>query len=446
MKKTIALLLVLALMASFTAMAFADDEVVLDYPEAGVKFSLPAEFKETKGSYDVLMSGELGYDQYALVLAYIGIDEAEGDKISEAMQNPDLTEEEAQALSSQLFSAMKPLCQVYVYADEAAADADLETTRQASPNASMKKLGEADGYYFYAMYTGEEDDAGAMKPEFAEEYKKLFAAVDKALESAEFSAPVKPEDPFKGIELKFETTDLDGNTVKSEELFAQNKITMLNIWATWCGPCKGELPDLGKLEATLKEMGCGLVGLLDDGTEPEAITEAKTLLQDAGANYLNLTPPAGFDDNLPLEGIPTSLFVDSNGVVLGSVVGAYVDAYVPTVQALLAESAAPEKSAAPKVEAGLSKSAPAQSADGYRVLVSDPDGNPVEGVTVQFCSADSCFLGKTDATGAASFDMPGGEVYTVHILKVPQGYEKNSQEFETQDVPSDLSITINKAA
>ena len=87
MKKTIALLLVLALMASFTAMAFADDEVVLDYPEAGVRFSLPAEFKETKGSYDVLMSGELGYDQYALVLAYIGIDEAEGDKISEAMQD-----------------------------------------------------------------------------------------------------------------------------------------------------------------------------------------------------------------------------------------------------------------------------------------------------------------------------------------------------------------------
>ena len=446
MKKTIALLLVLALMASFTAMAFADDEVVLDYPEAGVRFSLPAEFKETKGSYDVLMSGELGYDQYALILAYIGMDEAEGDKLSEAMQNPDLTEEEAQALTSQLFSAMMPLCQVYVYADEAAADADLEMNRQATPNASMKKLGEADGYYFYVMYTGEEDDPSAMKPEFAEEYKKLFAAVDKALESAEFSAPVKPEDPFKGIELKFETTDLDGNTVKSEELFAQNKLTMLNIWATWCGPCKGELPELGKLEATLKEMGCGLVGLLDDGTEPEAIAEAKTLLQDAGAKYLNLTPPAGFDDKVPLEGIPTSLFVDADGVVLGSVVGAYVDAYVPTVQALLAESAAPEKSAAPKVEASLVKSAPARSADGYRVFVVDPDGNPVEGVMVQFCPEDTCYMHPTDADGVAVFNEVNSGVNSVHIRKVPEGYVKNTEEYLTENVPSDLTITIQKAA
>ena len=42
--------------------------------------------------------------------------------------------------------------------------------------------------------------------------------------------------------------------------------------------------------------------------------------------------------------------------------------------------------------------------------------------------------------------MPGGEVYTVHILKGPEGFDKNKQEYETRDVPSDLTVTINKAA
>ena len=65
---------------------------------------------------------------------------------------------------------------------------------------------------------------------------------------------------------------------------------------------------------------------------------------------------------------------------------------------------------------------------------------------MQFCSKESCILGKTDYEGVAVFEMPGGEVYTVHILKVPEGFEKNKQEYETQDVPSDLTVTINKAA
>lgn len=65
---------------------------------------------------------------------------------------------------------------------------------------------------------------------------------------------------------------------------------------------------------------------------------------------------------------------------------------------------------------------------------------------IQFCDESTCNMGKTDDNGTVSFEMPEGVVYEVHVLKVPEGYEKNADEFRTLDVYSDLTIVINKAA
>ena len=80
------------------------------------------------------------------------------------------------------------------------------------------------------------------------------------------------------------------------------------------------------------------------------------------------------------------------------------------------------------------------------MIVSDTDGNLVKGVTVQFCSDSTCMMGKTDANGVASFEMEEGAVYTVHILKVPEGYAKNTAEYQTDDTYCDIYIPLDKAA
>ena len=51
----------------------------------------------------------------------------------------------------------------------------------------------------------------------------------------------------------FETTDIDGNQVSSADIFSQHKITMVNIWGTFCGPCIDEMPDLEVLSGRLAE-------------------------------------------------------------------------------------------------------------------------------------------------------------------------------------------------
>ena len=133
--------------------------------------------------------------------------------------------------------------------------------------------------------------------------------------------------------ISFTTKDLDGNEIRSEDLFRGHELTMLNVWATWCGPCKGELPELGKLAREFEAKNCQIVGICLDGDE-EADT-AKKLLEEAGAEYFNITAPENMLEVLPVTSIPTTYFVDSEGHVVGErIVGAYVNEYSKRLEEL----------------------------------------------------------------------------------------------------------------
>ena len=113
---------------------------------------------------------------------------------------------------------------------------------------------------------------------------------------------------------------------------------MLNIWATWCGPCKAELRDLGELARRLPEQNCALVGMLYDSADKGAIDQCKALLAENNAEYLNLMFPEDYEKQLGKQlSFPTTLMVDSDGCVLASIVGAAPEAYEPVIQKLLAE-------------------------------------------------------------------------------------------------------------
>ena len=124
--------------------------------------------------------------------------------------------------------------------------------------------------------------------------------------------------------LRFTATDLDGNPLSSEEIFSQHKMTMVNIWATWCGPCVGELGELQKIHTKFLEKDCAIVGLMTD----KDIDEARRLMKENGITYLVVLAPDNIDSAFPYEGIPTSFFVDQNGVIRGkTITGAYPNLY-----------------------------------------------------------------------------------------------------------------------
>ena len=129
----------------------------------------------------------------------------------------------------------------------------------------------------------------------------------------------------------FEGKDLDGNTVKSSELFAKNAVTVVNFWFTTCNPCVGELAELDALNKELAEKGGALIGVNTftlDGDET-AISEAKDVLAKKGATYQNVyfasNGEAGkFTTNI--FAYPTTYVVDRNGNIVGDpIVGAVTE-------------------------------------------------------------------------------------------------------------------------
>ena len=129
----------------------------------------------------------------------------------------------------------------------------------------------------------------------------------------------------------FEGKDLDGNTVKSEELFSGNAVTVVNFWFTTCNPCVGELAELDALNKELAEKGGSLIGVNTftlDG-DKAAIADAKDVLMKKGATYQNVyfdsDGEAGkFTTNI--FAYPTTYVVDRSGNIVGEpIVGAITE-------------------------------------------------------------------------------------------------------------------------
>ena len=145
----------------------------------------------------------------------------------------------------------------------------------------------------------------------------------------------------------FEGKDLDGNAVKSDELFSGNAVTVVNFWFTTCGPCVGELSELDALNKELAEKGGSLIGVNTftlDGDEA-AISEAKDVLAKKGATYQNVyfdsDGEAGkFTTNV--FAYPTTYVVDRSGNIVGEpIVGALTEKkQAETLQKLIEQALA----------------------------------------------------------------------------------------------------------
>lgn len=145
----------------------------------------------------------------------------------------------------------------------------------------------------------------------------------------------------------FEGKDLDGNPVKSDELFSSNTVTVVNFWFTTCNPCVGELAELDALNKELAKKGGALIGVNTftlDGDEA-AISEAKDVLAKKGATYQNVyfdsDGEAGkFTTNI--FAYPTTYVVNRSGNIVGEpIVGAITEKkQAETLQKLIEQALA----------------------------------------------------------------------------------------------------------
>lgn len=130
--------------------------------------------------------------------------------------------------------------------------------------------------------------------------------------------------PSAGVLSSFTATDLEGNTV-DQSILEGHKLTMVNVWGTFCQPCKEEMPDLAALHTEYADKGVQIVGIVSDvltqdGSLDEALVEdARTIASGSGVTYTNLLPTPDLYGILgQIYALPSTFFVDETGNQVGT--------------------------------------------------------------------------------------------------------------------------------
>ncbi|MDE6662524.1 MAG: TlpA family protein disulfide reductase [Lachnospiraceae bacterium] len=169
-----------------------------------------------------------------------------------------------------------------------------------------------------------------------------------SVQSIEETDSLENEDKISSIveddstQIVFEGHDIEGNTVSST-LFSESKLTMVNVWATYCNPCLSEMPGLGELAAAYDSEEFQIVGIISDvqeGASQEMMDLAADLIEQTGADYTHLLLNESLYYALltGVSAVPTTFFIDENGVILDTVIGAMdKSAWEEKINALLEE-------------------------------------------------------------------------------------------------------------
>ena len=311
--------------------------------------------------------GILSHDPFVSVLGvrYFALSNDTVQEINDRYE--DMSEKDQEKVTNIIGNSAAIIAYIIVSDREEAATLDAVGIT-LTDDMKVTEFGEKDGFHFYFLTQSVEDflsnwsknvlgDKSFEKDLQSIEAKlgsssttlkskdKLRADIDnvkdkllKELQKAELTAPVDESDDIVGKIISFETTDLDGNKISSKDLFADNLVTMINVWGMWCGYCVDEMEELAKINDRLSEKGCGIIGVEDERGRmtDELAEEAKALLEEKGVDYPNVIVPEGNEIFETITGWPTTFFVDEDGRILTyPIVGANTLAYEETVDRLL---------------------------------------------------------------------------------------------------------------
>jgi len=326
-------------------------------PFAGIKsFKLPSELSGAKGVIAANGGSESipGSGLVAVDVVYLAMTENE---YKQLLNNLSITSlyaradagalKQYQQLSSVYAAASSPLFSVYGIKGSGSAD-DLKSLIRdiyvkyggldeslamiVTAAMSVYPAGTAGDYSFFLVQSGMKDQeafTAEKNAEFYAEYESLAGDIEKYSSAFSFQRPLGlTEVNLSDGSISFETADLNGAPVKSTDLFASHKVTMINIWSTTCSVCLMEIPVLQEMNEKYNAEGAQIIGLLYDGDDPDAAQEAKDFLAEYGIEYTNIIANDALKNIFPTQSFPMTYYFDSEGKMIGEpVIGADLTKY-----------------------------------------------------------------------------------------------------------------------
>lgn len=147
----------------------------------------------------------------------------------------------------------------------------------------------------------------------------LLLACEQAAPHSGATAISNEEAPKIGyLAPNFRLTSLHGDEISVAGL--AGKVLFINFWATWCGPCKAEMPSMENLYHDFKNKGLEILAVSSDMEGPSVV---QPFVQKLGLSYpILLDPDFRVDDKYLIQSVPTTVLVDQNGVITHRMVGA----------------------------------------------------------------------------------------------------------------------------
>ncbi len=219
----------------------------------------------------------------------------------------------------------------------------------------------------------------------------------------------------------FSAETADHGTLTLSELLKDHELVLINLWASWCGPCMMEFPFL---EEAYAEYGDRVEILALSVEAEDSLAVIRGVAKDKGLSF-----PMGRDENYNLAttfsvtGIPTSLLVDRSQTVVWMSTGAMSSA----------QEARDVFDTYLKSKGNL-----------YSVIVKDQDGNPVPGCAISFCTEESCVSVICDENGRAEY-VGEPYAYRIQVLSLPDGYDfEGGDEIFVKAAGDEITIAVTR--
>lgn len=321
-------------------LADSNGNVVTDVKERGLRFRISQEFLDKGLEVDFYNKNTKGFR--IITLSYYSptykqlLDEVLNMKPEE--QTPEISDQYMQ----QMWEVSRPLMEIAMVdtKEYEALTASGMTPEDFTYHAPAELFG-TNGEYTYIISIPELGNGNLNETE-----QKVYQ------ECKDYMQTVKENISFIPVELendetvvgeympKFETEDLDGNII-TNDIFSQYKLTVVNVWGTFCGPCIDEMPELAQWSEEMPKdvQIIGLVGDIAGKEDTEHLELARQIVKKAKVDFTNLIANEDFVDIMDgIIGFPTTFFVDQNGNMVGEpIVGADIECYKAFVEEYCSE-------------------------------------------------------------------------------------------------------------
>ena len=336
MKRMVSVILAAVLMCLCLTPAMAVTNAKTEFMEStGVSFTYTEAMEKAKGTFQMIDYGGVSGSSVTMsYVVYLPKSEEEIAALSAAMEELSLKYEQEpndEVLEKfyetyfELMGSMAPVCAFMTVSG----GKTLEDVREEILGSDSEKyyrtypigtVGENSCYLVQFLEDCEEYQGLTIPDEYRAEFDAAGADTDSIIAHVSLKEPVEET-------LLFSATDLDGNPVNLQDVYAEHAVTMVNIWATWCGPCYNEMPSLEALSREMANQDCAIIGICTDAKKGNT-ENAKAILAETGVTYLNVFISEEDLNKLNIIYFPTSYFVNREGkIVTDRVEGISLESY-----------------------------------------------------------------------------------------------------------------------